>query len=553
MSDKKVLVIDDSSTIRKLVDSHLSPAGYAVTMAANAEDGLEIAEDLQPDLILLDHQLPGTTGFEVATKLSQIPALAGVPVVISSTLRKKAYVEYAELDNVVDMLPKPYTEDLLRTTVANAIETAAMVVSSQSNGTAVPEIIGEAGEADLTGSLSSFGLREVLDFLNNGRKNGVLEVEAERFRLWFYLGDGRLQGVSATGLSEAEVDAITDRLPHSLTNLSAVLRLTINGRGSAEIDGLVQLLDQKVLDPRLTASLLRFQAAALIGLAFDRPLKSYSFTTGAGFPALHRDLPLDASLLSLLVEHAIHVDQDGWQQLSQDQTFARRNIRGQNLDRAGLSAKHMKIMNSLAEPVAAQHLSERLGWSLEETLRVLRGFVQAELVELRAVTGNGKVVVFEPVAANARTAKSDFERNSGAFAVKVVRDPLALQLLLRRTQPDAIVFDAEQPAQRQTIAELVSAGALAESTLTIAIGGGAELAPELGLVPNASISRPYTARETLQWIGEAMQSAGTSNAAVEPPATSHAPEAHRDEAPIPTTVVETSEAACTPASHEVLS
>ena len=35
MSEKKVLVIDDSATIRKLVDTHLSPAGYAVTLGAN--------------------------------------------------------------------------------------------------------------------------------------------------------------------------------------------------------------------------------------------------------------------------------------------------------------------------------------------------------------------------------------------------------------------------------------------------------------------------------------------------------------------------------------
>ena len=99
---------------------------------------------------------------------------------VSSTLRKKAYVEYADCDNVVDMLPKPYTEDLLRTTVENAIETAAMIVESQSKGSAVPEIIGETADADMAGKFNVFGLREVVDFLNNGSKQGVLEVEAER-------------------------------------------------------------------------------------------------------------------------------------------------------------------------------------------------------------------------------------------------------------------------------------------------------------------------------------------------------------------------------------
>ena len=170
MTDKTVLVIDDSATIRKLVDTHLSPVGYRVVLAPNAEDGLRLAAEIRPDLILLDHQLPGTTGYEVCCKLVESSELQLIPVVVSSTLRKKAYAEYIDLDNVVDMLPKPYTEELLRTTVANALETAAMIVSSQSQGTAVPEVIDQLDEAALAGSFSCFGLRELLDFLNNGAK-----------------------------------------------------------------------------------------------------------------------------------------------------------------------------------------------------------------------------------------------------------------------------------------------------------------------------------------------------------------------------------------------
>lgn len=125
MAEKKVLVIDDSATIRKLVDSQLSPAGYAVSLAPTAEDGLQMAAEIHPDLILLDHQLPGTTGFEVCQELAASSTLCSIPVVVSSTLRKKAYVEYADLDNVVDMLPKPYTENLLITTVENALKLQA--------------------------------------------------------------------------------------------------------------------------------------------------------------------------------------------------------------------------------------------------------------------------------------------------------------------------------------------------------------------------------------------------------------------------------------------
>ncbi len=76
MTDKTILVIDDSATIRKLVDTHLSPAGYRVVLAPNAEDGLKLAAEVRPDLILLDHQLPGTTGYEVCCKLVEVARVA---------------------------------------------------------------------------------------------------------------------------------------------------------------------------------------------------------------------------------------------------------------------------------------------------------------------------------------------------------------------------------------------------------------------------------------------------------------------------------------------
>src|SRR2546425_1024894 len=139
MSQTTILVIDDSATIRRLVDSHLSQVGYRVVLAAGAEEALARAAEIPPDLILLDHQLPGTTGYQVCRRLIQMPALRHTPVVVTSTLRKKAYAEYTNIPNVVDSLPKPFTPELLKTTVANALETGALVVQSQVEGTAVPE------------------------------------------------------------------------------------------------------------------------------------------------------------------------------------------------------------------------------------------------------------------------------------------------------------------------------------------------------------------------------------------------------------------------------
>ena len=69
MSQKTILVIDDSTTIRRLVDRCLTGAGFRVVLAENAERGLELLEEVRPDLIVLDHQLPGTTGTEVCREI----------------------------------------------------------------------------------------------------------------------------------------------------------------------------------------------------------------------------------------------------------------------------------------------------------------------------------------------------------------------------------------------------------------------------------------------------------------------------------------------------
>ncbi len=499
MNDKTILVIDDSATIRKLVDTHLSPVGYRVVLAPNAEDGLRLAAELKPDLILLDHQLPGTTGYDVCCQLVQLPDLKHIPVVVSSTLRKKAYAEYIDLDNVVDMLPKPYTEDLLRTTVANALETASMIVSSQSHGTAVPEVIEQLGEAAMAGSLNCFSLRELLDFLNNGRKSGMLEIEAERMRIRFHLDRGRIQGVYGSGIDAEVVEGLIQRLPNSLQNLAPILKLTISGRSCAEVDGFVQLLDQKVLDPRLMTKLLRYQAAALVRLAFTNKLSAFRFDHGASLNSLHRNLPLDLRLLALLVEGAIYNEEHA-DTTAENCIYVRRAIRGQNLDRAGLSARHLKVMNVLAEPKDTQELAETVGWNADEVQQVMNGFVLAELVEQRTHCVAGQFVIYEPNATAAQNIRQSQEESDNRYVGKVVRDPLALQMVLKRAVPHTIVFCGDDPQTCQLIKQLFATPhPKAEKVRRIAMINPAssvdaiDWMSRIGFEPHEVVTRPCTA------------------------------------------------------------
>src|SRR3954463_9310444 len=187
MESPLILVIDDSPTIRKMVECHLSQAGYRVAMAADAERGLELARTIGPNLILLDHQLPGTTGDQVCRRLLESEETAHIPVVISSAMRNRAFAKYTDFPNIIDQIPKPFTPELLKGGVANALQMGALVVQAQRTGSAIPEMVGEDHEATLEGQTGSFPVRAVLDFLNNGQQSGRLTLEVGKDRIRFVL------------------------------------------------------------------------------------------------------------------------------------------------------------------------------------------------------------------------------------------------------------------------------------------------------------------------------------------------------------------------------
>ncbi|MDP6556440.1 MAG: response regulator [Pirellulaceae bacterium] len=451
MSQKTILVIDDSTTIRRLVDRCLTAAGFRVVAAETAEHGLQLLEEVRPDLIILDHQLPGTTGTEVCKEILKLSDVADTPVLVSSTLRNRAYAEYAELPNVVDMLPKPYSDELLKTTVENALETGTLVVKSQSQGTAVPEVMQQLGEPDISGRFASFRIREVLDFLNNSRRSGTLEIDGDGYRVFLYLQNGRIAGVSAHGI---DVDQIASCLPDSLQQFAPILSLTVGGKATSELDGIVELLNRNVVDPRLLRKLLRHQAALLIWRCFGDDLKEFRFTQGAPLPSLVSQLSLDSSVVALLIEGAMRCDEAELPADESDHVYLRSTPRGQNLDRGGTAAKHLKLLAALTERRSAQQVADQLGWSSDEARRVLHAFVLVELIERHTKSDARQIVVFDADPETAGHLRANLDGGEQRYFGKVVGDQFTMDLVLKRAEPEAIVFAISNAEVYETLCEL---------------------------------------------------------------------------------------------------
>lgn len=81
-----ILVIEDNDLNRKLFRDLLSANSYVVLLAADGEEGYRVARERQPDLIVLDIQLPGASGLDVTRWIKDDPATREIPVVAVTAL-----------------------------------------------------------------------------------------------------------------------------------------------------------------------------------------------------------------------------------------------------------------------------------------------------------------------------------------------------------------------------------------------------------------------------------------------------------------------------------
>ena len=89
-----VLVIDDEQDIRVLIKYNLEKEGFIVTVAENGSEGISLAKQNIPDLILLDVMMPGMDGIETCERLKEIPEL-NATMICFLTARGEDYSQIA--------------------------------------------------------------------------------------------------------------------------------------------------------------------------------------------------------------------------------------------------------------------------------------------------------------------------------------------------------------------------------------------------------------------------------------------------------------------------
>jgi two-component system cell cycle response regulator DivK len=118
MSGERILYIEDNFENRILVKRVLEVEGYVVLEADDGPAGMRVAQQEEPDLILMDINLPDVDGYEVTAKLRQVPSLARVPIVALTANVLKGDRERSLEAGCDGYIQKPIDVDLLPAQIA---------------------------------------------------------------------------------------------------------------------------------------------------------------------------------------------------------------------------------------------------------------------------------------------------------------------------------------------------------------------------------------------------------------------------------------------------
>lgn len=125
-SGRRVVYIEDNEANLALVRKVLEHGGkFRVLGAATGEEGLELIRQEPPDLVLVDLDLPGMNGFEVARALKADPALAHLPIVAISASVMKQERQQAIEAGCLFFVEKPFDIRELRAVVEEALVSGA--------------------------------------------------------------------------------------------------------------------------------------------------------------------------------------------------------------------------------------------------------------------------------------------------------------------------------------------------------------------------------------------------------------------------------------------
>jgi len=108
MGKEKIIIVEDETDIREVIEYNLKREGYETLVASNGEEALRIIARHSPDLVILDLMLPGLDGIEVCRKLKEDPLTRAIPVIMVTAKGEESDVVLGLGMGADDYVTKPF-------------------------------------------------------------------------------------------------------------------------------------------------------------------------------------------------------------------------------------------------------------------------------------------------------------------------------------------------------------------------------------------------------------------------------------------------------------
>ena len=113
MAIRKILIVDDSPTVRHVLNDMLTKAGYEVVACDNGDDAITKAKQIRPDLILMDVVMPGLNGFQATRAISRDPETKSIPIIMCTSKSQETDKIWGLRQGARDYIIKPFDRDEL--------------------------------------------------------------------------------------------------------------------------------------------------------------------------------------------------------------------------------------------------------------------------------------------------------------------------------------------------------------------------------------------------------------------------------------------------------
>ncbi|WP_424987787.1 response regulator transcription factor [Microbulbifer sp. S227A] len=122
---RHVLLIEDEPNIIEAIRFLLTRDGWEVGTHSDGADAVEVIQAAAPDLVILDLMLPGKSGMDILRDLREIPALAGLPVLMLTARGQSRDRDMAEKAGVSRFMTKPFSNAEVLTAVRDLLAQAS--------------------------------------------------------------------------------------------------------------------------------------------------------------------------------------------------------------------------------------------------------------------------------------------------------------------------------------------------------------------------------------------------------------------------------------------